>query len=297
MWETEEYLNANFRGFLFDQGGRSERRASQPPAARRSPSACHGSTPPTPFCLSTGKAATTMASRASACSPNPHGSPPPRPPDRPEAPDARRPRPIAAEDHPELCLLCPMASPANGRLARALAAPGLIFSPPEPRLDPPRHPGPIKGTPSPAMPPLATARTCATTFSSAPRFLLCAAAELPWSSPLCATPHCGDSPRFFQPTSRPLLRAVLELAGVRKKHRCHRSTVEAPPPPDPFFLPSRPTLPSFADPFSASPEGRTSFTRHRKKTPPRSCTPSKESPNQSKTPRTHKLFLKASPSA
>nr|TKW24923.1 LOW QUALITY PROTEIN: hypothetical protein SEVIR_3G082300v2 [Setaria viridis] len=126
--------------------GGSERRASQSPATRRSPFACHGSAPPTPFRPFAEEAEMPPTSRASARSPNPHAFPP-RPPDKPKAPDARRSRPIAAEDHPELRLLCLMASSANGRLARALAAPGLILSPPEPRLDPPRHPGPIKGNP------------------------------------------------------------------------------------------------------------------------------------------------------
>nr|TKW00089.1 hypothetical protein SEVIR_8G086000v2 [Setaria viridis] len=175
--------------------GRSECRASQPLATRVPPSACHGSAPPTLFHPSAEKANTPPTSHASARSPNPHGSLPPRPPDRPEAPDACRPRPITAEDHLELRLLCPMASSANGRLARALAAPGLILSPPEPRLDPPRHPGPIKGNPltSNAIPchrPHLRRRFLlyAPTFSSEPPPSPRAAAELPWSSPLCATP-------------------------------------------------------------------------------------------------------------
>nr|TKW15310.1 hypothetical protein SEVIR_5G229200v2 [Setaria viridis] len=123
------------------------------------------------------------ASHASTCSPNPHGIPSPRPPDRPEAPNARRPRPITAEDHPELCLLCPMAPLANGRLARALAAPSLILSPPEPRLDPPPHHGPIKETPltgnTTPLPPPAPAQLLSPLSH---RFLLCAAAELPSSA-------------------------------------------------------------------------------------------------------------------
>nr|TKW26314.1 hypothetical protein SEVIR_3G180100v2 [Setaria viridis] len=128
-----------------------------------------------------------------------------------------------------------MASSANGRLARALAAPGLILSPPEPRLDPPRHPDPIKGNPLTGNATPCHRPHLRPAFSSEPPLSPRAAAELPWSSPLCATPHSGDFAatlvRKFPSPLQPLLPTHQSPAPPRGTRACW-CPQEAPPPPD-----------------------------------------------------------------
>nr|TKW37252.1 hypothetical protein SEVIR_1G035900v2 [Setaria viridis] len=175
-----------------------------------------------------------------------------RRPRAPEAHDTLRPRPIVAREHPELRLPSPMVPLANGRLTRALAAP---------RPYPPATGAP----PRPSAPPLPYKRVTlavSATLWHRPKlrlcFLLYAAARLPWSSHLHATPHSDDfSARFA--TS---LRTSPSSPWPPRRRRC-AGTPPAPPPaklcrrchvptPTGYFRRPKPAKSSSGEPLRSS---------------------------------------------
>nr|TKW21594.1 LOW QUALITY PROTEIN: hypothetical protein SEVIR_4G129400v2 [Setaria viridis] len=193
-------------------------RLRQPGLANRRPRA---SLPPAAHLLRptmrrppTREAATPSTSCVSARSPNPGRGPPLRPPDRPEAHDTLRPRPISAGERPELRLPSPMAPLANGRLARAPAAP---------RPYPPATGAP----PRPSAPPLPYKRVklaVSATLCHLPHLRLCFSTALPLGSRGAHTSAPPRTPTNSPPASPPLrarlraARGLPDVASVPERH-------------------------------------------------------------------------------
>nr|TKW36587.1 hypothetical protein SEVIR_2G450100v2 [Setaria viridis] len=173
-------------------------------------------------------------SRVSACSPNPHGSLSASParqtgsPRRAPPKANRRRRPPGAPPPLPNGVVGQWPPRSSTRRSRPYpfptGAPPRPSAPPRPyKREPPHrqcHPLP---PPAPA-PPLSPLRPA---FSSEPPLSSRATAELPWSSPLCATPHSGD----FTATLKPLLPTHQPPAPPRGTRAC-LCPPEASLPPD-----------------------------------------------------------------